>query len=150
MTIATANAPEPASSRLKRTFVLAVYALLLAVFLAPIVGNIYDHLFQQEMVIPDEQVAGQELLAQKFAGPRYFQPDQGVSDPPSSPDRYYISVAAARAQIGHIAAERKLDAAQVERLNTVIGKIAESPPSRVRGHDSINTLRLNLALDALK
>ena len=142
------SATQPIGAPVKRKTLLIIYGVLLAIFLAPIVRNIYDHLSQPEMVIPDEQIAGEQLLAQKFVGPRYFQPDAGELT--TSPDRYYITVASAKAQVGRIAAERKLNDHTVKSLNAAIEKIAEPPPSRVRGRDSVNTLRLNLALDQIR
>jgi K+-transporting ATPase c subunit len=144
----SSSATQPIGAPVKRKTLLIIYGVLLAIFLAPIVRNIYEHLSQPEIAIPNEQIAGEELLAQKFAGPHYFQLDPAESA--TSPDRYYITVASARAQVGRIASERKLNDDAVKRLNATIEKIAEPPPSRVRGHDSVNTLRLNLALDALR
>jgi potassium-transporting ATPase KdpC subunit len=144
------SATQPIDAPVKRKTLLIIYGVLLAIFLAPIVRNIYDHLSQPEIVIPDEQIAGEKLLAEKFTGPRYFQPDPAETVSASSPDRYYISVASARAQVVRIASERKLSDSTVKKLDDVIEKISEPPPSRVRGRDSVNTLRLNLALDQIR
>jgi K+-transporting ATPase c subunit len=145
----SSSATQPIGAPVKRkALLIIIYGVLLAIFLAPIVRNIYEHLSQPEIVIPNEQIAGEKLLAQKFTGPRYFQLDPAESA--TSPDRYYITVASAKAQVERVAAERKLTPGDVAKLNAAIEKIAEPPPSRVRGHDSVNTLRLNLALDALR
>lgn len=144
----TTVSPSVASPPRKK-WIFLIYGLLLAIFLTPIVVNIYDHLSRPPIAIPDEQIAGQELLAQKFVGPRYFQPDpQRVKSAPFS-DKYYITVASARAQVAGIVAERKLDATTSVKIYATIDKIAEPPPSRVFGENGVNTLRLNLALDAL-
>jgi K+-transporting ATPase c subunit len=123
--------------------------LLLVIFLAPIAGNIYEHLSRPPVAIPDEQIAGQDLLAEKFVGPRYFQPNADrVKTAPFS-DRYYIRVPVARAQVPGIVAERKLTPDLEAQIYAIIDKIAEPSPSRVFGENGVNTLRLNLALDAV-
>jgi len=135
---------------MKKTAIWIVWGLLLAIFIAPIAHNIYEHLSAPPVPIPDEQIAGQDLLAQKFTGPRYFQPNVQADGSQSPADKYYISVAAAKAQLLRIAEERKLTADESAKIQAVIEKIAEPPPSRVTGQTGVNVLRLNLALDALR
>lgn len=140
---------QPTETWLKKAAIWVICGLLALLFLAPIAFNIYEHLSRPPLVIPDEQLAGQELLAKKFAGPLYFQPEQqDAAIPPS--DKYYITVASARSQAARIAVERKLNAAEVAKLHAIIENITEPPPSRVVGQDRVSTVRLNLALDALR
>jgi len=143
-TVASATEAPP-----KKKLLFAVSTVLLAIFLTPIVWNIHDHLSQGPVTIPDEQIAGLKLLAEKFSGPRYFQPDPAQENAGIVSDRYYITVAAAKAQAPGVALERKLDAAQTAKLYAIIERIAEPPSSRVLGERSVSTLRLNLALDEL-
>ena len=137
------------STGLKKYAIGLLIGLVIALFLAPIAWNIHDHLTRVPVVIPDEQIAGLNLLAEKFTGPRYFQPDTTESNSAAVPEKYYISIASAKRQLESIAMERKLTADQISRLNAVIEKITELPPSRVTGQNSVNVLRLNLALDEM-
>jgi K+-transporting ATPase c subunit len=145
---ATGN--ETATVGLKRFAIGLVIGLVTALFLAPIVWNVRDHLTRAPVAIPNEQIAGLKLLAQKFTGPRYFQPEDTENKNASVPEKYYISIASAKRQLEHVALERKLSDEQVSRVNAIIEQITEPPPSRVLGQNSVNVLRLNLALDELR
>jgi K+-transporting ATPase c subunit len=103
---------------------------------------------QAKFEIPDEKAAAFALLAQKFTGPRYFQPgtNQQVHSQDSEPR---ISAADARSQVKRIAAERKLGPEGETNLNSLIKRLTEPSPSRVVGDPEINLLRLNLALDEM-
>jgi K+-transporting ATPase c subunit len=144
-----ATASQTGTVGLKRFAIGLVIGLVSALFLAPIVWNVRDHLVRAPVAIPNEQIAGLKLLAEKFTGPRYFQPEDMESKSASAPEKYYISIASAKRQLKHIASERKLSDEQVSRVNAIIEQITEPPPSRVLGQNSVNVLRLNLALDEM-
>ncbi len=144
---ATANHPSPTG--LKKYAIGLLIGLVIAVFLTPIFWNIHDHLTRVPVPVPDEQIAGLKLLAEKFTGPRYFQPDTTENKSSTVPEKYYVSIASAKRQLEQVALERKLSGDQVSRLNAIIENITEPPPSRVLGQNSVNVLRLNLALDEM-
>ena len=103
------------------------------------------------LVIPDEEAAAFKLLAQKFTGPRYFQPNASRTQPShSGTAEPRISAADARLQVKRIAAERNLGPDVETKLNALIERLTEPSPSRVVGEPEIKLLRLNLALDELE
>lgn len=59
----------------------------------------------------------------------------------------HISPSDARAQIGRIALERRLSAADIESLARMVVVFTESPQYGIFGDPRVNVLRLNLALD---
>ena len=70
------------------------------------------------LVIPDEEAAAFKLLAQKFTGPRYFQPNASRTQPShSGTAEPRISAADARLQVKRIAAERNLGPDVETKLN---------------------------------
>lgn len=95
--------------------------------------------------IPDEKVVAEQLLAEKLTGPRYFELDEPTTETP----RPFLSPFQAKQQIERIARERHLDAAGVQKVEQLIEKLTEPPPSRAIGTDRVNVWRLNLALDEL-
>jgi hypothetical protein len=99
-----------------------------------------------EVPIPDEQAVAQELLEAKLSGPKYFQLGESSAELPSP----YITPAQARAQLERIVAERHLDSAKHEKLESLIKELTEPSPSRMVGTERLNALKLNLALDEMK
>jgi hypothetical protein len=93
---------------------------------------------------PDDIEAGRELLASKFAGPRYFQ----FVETPEALDSPFIPVSEARRQMNGIVAARNLPATAHESLGRLVDALTEPETSRSFGVSHVNTLRLNLALDA--
>ena len=105
-----------------------------------------------KLVIPDEEAVAFKLLAEKFTGPRYFQPNPSRTNQPpqggSAEPR--ISVADARLQVKRIVAIRNLGPEVEMKLNELLERLTEPSPSRVVGEPEIKLLRLNLALDELQ
>jgi K+-transporting ATPase ATPase C chain len=99
-----------------------------------------------EVPIPDEKAVAQELLEAKLSGPKYFQLGESSAELPNP----YITPAQARAQLERVVAERHLDAAKRERLESLIKELTEPSPSRMVGTERLNALKLNLALDEIK
>ena len=126
-----------------------LWGLVIAGFLAPVALNIYDHLTRPRAPFSNEKAAILQLLAQKFTGPLYFQPDESSERQPLSADKVYISAASAKSQVQGIARSRKLSAGDAARLNDIIARMTEPSPSRVVGEERVNLLLLNIALDAL-
>lgn len=139
---------SPHPSRSRKFLLGVILGILIAGFLTPIVLNVHDHLTRVPAAVPDEQVAGLKLLAEKFAGSRYFHPEP-ENENTGVPEKYYVSTAAVKAQAVHIVSERKLNPDQAKHLDAVIDRLTEPPPSRVTGPNSVNVLRLNLALDEI-
>lgn len=102
-------------------------------------------------IVPDEQSAAYELLAQKFVGPGYFHFGTSGNNERYGQllSKFHIPTEDARSQIDRITKERNLEPEQVKKLNGLIDRISEPPNSRIVGQSQINLLRLNLALDEL-
>ena len=128
---------------------ILLWMALTVIFCAPIAVNIYDHLTRQKSGFPDEKTAIMQLLASKFAGPSYFQPDRDGVASALSPDRVYILTSSALVQSDRVAGERKLNDEFKARLRDLILKISEPSPSRAIGETRVNLLLLNIALDTL-
>jgi len=127
-------------------------ALLVLLLAALAVGGtlLLQRAQPQRLPIPDEKAVAADLLAQKLSGPRYFQratPDQ----PPSTRSgEWTITVDDALAQMERVVTERRLDAQGAAKVRRLINQLATPPRSRMTGEDSINLLRLNLALDEIR
>lgn len=53
-------------------------------------------------------------------------------------------------QVERVVTERQLDADGAAKVRRLIDQLATPPRSRMTGEDSINLLRLNLALDEIR
>jgi hypothetical protein len=127
---------------------LAFYggALVVLFLLFALAAYVLREINSSRVPIPDEKAVAQQLLEQKLSGPHYFE----IGEPSAELPHPYITPASARAQFEHIATERKLDATQRAKLETVIKALTEPSPSRMVGTERLNALKLNLALDALE
>ena len=131
----------------KRSIILAItIAFLFAIGVASFVWFRNDRSFK----ILDEKKVGVALLAETLTGPRYFQEPEHPAEFLSGEGGPWIAPEDAMKQAGRVAQERRYDAAQTEKLKTLIEKLTEAHPSRVIGGDRIQLVRLNLALDQLK
>ena len=104
----------------------------------------------QRLPIPDEKAVAADLLAQKLTGPRYFQRTAPERTPQIRGGALTITVDEATAQVERVVTERHLDAKDAAKVRQLIDQLATPPRSRMTGEDSINLLRLNLALDELR
>lgn len=127
-----------------------LWGLVIAGFLTPAVLNVYDYIKRRRSPVPSEKAAIQQLLAKKFNGPHYFQPDESSAHQPLSEDKVYISTASARSQVQGISGARRLSAGDIAKLNDVIARMTEQPQSRIVGEGRVNLLLLNIALDSLQ
>lgn len=144
--------PRLSNRRLLTIIALGSVVMLAIILIITESQTLHD---QNGLVIPDETAVAVERLAKSFTGPRYFQATAGErldasGAPSSAPVVSHISATAARRQIDRIAAERQLSPAAKAQAEKLIGRLTESPRSRVIGEDHINLVRLNLALDELK
>lgn len=104
----------------------------------------------QRLRIPDEKAVAADLLAQKLTGPRYFQRTTPDQNPSTRSGEWTITVDDAIAQMERVVTERHLDADGAAKVRRLIDQLATPPRSRMTGEDSINLLRLNLALDEIR
>lgn len=134
-----------------------VCSALAAIGIAVGAAFLLQRMPRERFVIPDEKAAAAALLMEKLSGPRYFQfrsPPTSEHPPVRAPflrDRGpRISVPDAHAQVERVAAERQFDAKHAATLHQLVDELAESSESRMAGQESVNLLRLNLALDELR
>ena len=106
-----------------------------------------------DATLPDEKLAGEALLAQKFTGPGYFQLEaspRGAGTETESEELYLTTPYKAGQQVERIVKERHLSPEKEANLRALIDQLTIPPQSRVYGGERVHVLRLNLALDALR
>jgi K+-transporting ATPase c subunit len=125
--------------------------ILACMLLAVIAWYIIKGWQSDDFVIQDEKAVAVAALAEKFAGPRYFQhtSDDPVNPPGSGEVGIFITTTSASRQVHGIIEERHLNPETAAKLHRLIDKLTEPPPSRLFS-ERINLVRLNLALDALQ
>ncbi|BCU77104.1 potassium-transporting ATPase subunit C [Luteolibacter sp. LG18] len=126
--------------RLKLAVVLAVAIALVAIGLVQ-----WKH--RDGLSIPDEKVAGVELLAKTQSGPGYFHAANESTAEDGGP---WITPDEANAQLDRVVSVRKLSGAGMEKVKLLVSKLTEPHPSRLVGGERIPLVRLNLALDEIK
>lgn len=134
--------PHPKVGTAVLVFLLAALAVLGTLRL--------QHVQSQRLHIPDEKAIAADLLAQKLTGPRYFQ--LTASDRPATSSRVELTITFdhALAQMDRVVTERHLDASGAAKVRQLLDQLTTPPRSRMTGEDSINLLRLNLALDEIR
>lgn len=128
--------------------ILGLYAAALValfLFFSAVAYCTRSHQEEAKLSIPDEKVVAEQLLAEKLTGPRYFKLEEDTAETPHP----YLSPFQARQQIERVAKVRHMDAGGVSKVEALIDKLTEPPPSRAIGTDRVNVWRLNLALDEL-
>lgn len=140
------NSPTPKTKTAPRIRAVVGAWLCLGAILLIVLGFYLRNAQQpwEGFQVPDDIGAGRKLLASKFAGPRYFQ----YVETPEALDAPFIPVSEARRQMGQILSARNLPAGSEENLGRLVDALTEPETSRSFGMSYVNTLRLNLALDA--
>jgi K+-transporting ATPase c subunit len=132
-------------------FTIAVWLIIFAVayYLHPV-----RHV--EQFPIPDESKVALSLLAEKFAGPRYFQavpsdhPELKDLSPTDATNPYVIRSSAAHLQVDGIVKERHMTQNDASKLHLLIDQLTQPSASRESGTSTVNLLKLNLALDAMR
>lgn len=133
------------SHRLKIITILVALVALLGISIVRY-GKMLE---ERALKIPDEKVAGVELLSRKLSGPGYFQDVTKNPAAIAEDEGPWITPDGARAQFDRVVRERKFGGDQADQIDKLIEKLTEPHPSRLVGSDRINLNKLNLAVDQI-